>query len=313
MAELSIAVIGCGGIGQAHLACWASLSGVRIAAVCDPDGVTAARVAASFPKSAAFTDIRALLDSEPFDIVDICLDSEQHFSVGQQTLRAGANVLCESPMGATVEEAETLAHLAAERERLLMPLFPWRFDPTVRFLRELVENDDLGHPAMFRCRLHGGFAEIRVDTASGALRNTALHGIDLFRALCGEVTAITGTQLTIQPDGEVENTVALLLTGERSVGVVEVSWNPIGAHNAIEVYGTAGAALADPEAGTVRGLTAEQPLWQTHTESGYGGLWSQIAHCADVVRGWQPPQVTAEDAVRALTLCAQITPGPENR
>jgi predicted dehydrogenase len=306
MAELSVAIIGCEGVGALHLAGWAQQSGARVSAVCDRDGVTAARAAARFEDSSAFTNYRDLLTAGPFDIVDICEPVDAQFEIAKAALQARANVLCEAPFTGSVESATALTELAAARERLLMPAFFLRFEPSLWFLHELIENDDLGRPTMFRCRLSGDYGMPRLAPASGALLNTALHGLDLFRFFCGEVTSVSGRTATIHPDSEAEDTVAIVLNGNATVGVVEASWNPIGAQSALEVYGTAGACLVDLTTGTLRYTTADQPIWQHRDEIGPSRVERMIAHFADVVRGLQTPLVTANDAVRALELCAEV-------
>src|SRR5438874_12281752 len=97
MAELVVAVVGCGGAGSVHLGCWSNLVGVRIAAVCDRDGVVAATAAADTPGAAAFTTLSDLLASGPFDIVDVCTPAGPQYEAARAALNAGAHVLCETP------------------------------------------------------------------------------------------------------------------------------------------------------------------------------------------------------------------------
>jgi UDP-N-acetylglucosamine 3-dehydrogenase len=148
MAELTVAVVGCGGMGNVHLRCWANLSGARIAAVCDQDGVTAARTAMLYDGVAAFVELQDALAMGPFDIVDICAPPDQHYAAAEIALRAGCNVLCEKPLTPMPEAAWRLVQLAAERERLLMTAFCHRFHPPLLFAKDLVESDDLGHPTI---------------------------------------------------------------------------------------------------------------------------------------------------------------------
>src|SRR5579863_1191098 len=105
MSELSVALVGCGAVGGVHLECWRNLSGVRIAAVCDLDGVTAAQTAGRFPGCAGFQDIKALLKSTTFDIVDVCTPAVSQFETVRAALNAGANVLCETPFTSNGDQA----------------------------------------------------------------------------------------------------------------------------------------------------------------------------------------------------------------
>lgn len=314
MAELSVAVVGCGGAGQVHLACWSNLSGVKIAAVCDVNGHVAARTAAEYEGAAAYTDVAAMLESGPFDVVDVCTSPDQHFTVAEAALRARANVLCEKPLTLQTDEARALVQLAHERERLLMTAFCHRFHPPLLFAKELVDNDDIGRPTMFRCRFSGYFEGVEQSgqadatlSGGGVLMDVAIHGIDLFRYLCGEVKRIDGRLQTLNPHLNVEDEALLLLEGESgALGAVEASWSQPGGRNVVELYGTAGACLVDYDTGLLRIFTADQPLYQQREESGPNRFEREIAHFADAVRGLQPLVVTGEDGLRALELCEEV-------
>ncbi len=314
MAEIKIGVVGCGAAGNVHLACWSQLVGVRVAAVCDTDGVNVARTAGQYAGAAAYADVGDMLRNEALDIVDVCTPAVSHAEVASAALRAGAHVLCEKPLTPTAAEARALVQLAKERERLLMTAFTHRFHPPVVFAKEMVDNDDIGRITMFRCRFSGYFEEAETSALSdpkqsggGALLDTAINGIDLFRHFCGEVAHITGKTQRVNPELQVEDTVALLLEGESgALGVVEASWSQPGGRNVLELYGTAGACIVDYDTGQLRYLTADQPYYQQREEGGPNRFERQIAHFADAVRGLQPLLVTGEDGLRAVELCEEV-------
>ncbi len=319
MAELTVALIGCGGVGSIHLACWENLSGVRVAAVCDLNGQAAAEAARRFPGCAAFTAVADLLAGGPFDIVDVCTTPDAQFAAAQAALQAGGNVLCETPLTGNIAAAQTLVQLAAQRERLLMTGFCHRFHPPLLFAKDLLDNDELGRITMFRCRFSGlrpdlaDLAAYPENVTTGALLESAIHGIDLFRYFCGEAFAISGGLVTLTPGLPVEDSVALVLQGEGALGVVEAGWSSPGGRNVVEIYGTAGACLVDYDTGALRYLTADQPVWRVHDEGGPNRFEREIAHFADAVRGLQPLVVTGEDGARAVELCAQLAQTNRNR
>jgi predicted dehydrogenase len=321
MAELTVAIIGCGAVGNVHLACWSNLIGVRVSAVCDVDGITAARTAGQMDGTAAFTETKALMEAQRYDIVDVCTPAGQQYEAVRAALLAGANVLCETPFTGDPGQARHLVQLAGERERLLMPGFCHRFHPPILFARELLDNDDLGHATMFRCRYSGlrtdedlearGLIQSRDpqdlnEARSGVLLETAIHGVDLYRAFMGEATAVSGRLLTVNPQLVVEDTVAMVLSNVGGVGVVEAGWSLPGGRSVVEIYGTAGACLVDYDTGALRYLTADQPIWRSHDEGGPNRFEREIAHFADAVRGLQPLAVTGEDGARAVELCAEL-------
>lgn len=308
MAELTVGVVGCGGTGNVHLGCWANVSGARIVAVCDRNGSRAAQTAAQYEGAAAFTSVKDLLSAQTVDVVDVCTPAIFQYDAARAALHAGAHVLCETPFTGSPEEADALSQLASERERLLMPAFCHRFHPPLLFAKELLDNDDIGSPTMFRSRFSGVWNDAPVSTEDGrgALMLTGIHSVDLFRWFCGEVVSVSGKVLTANRNLKVDDTAALLLEGKRAVGVVETSWSTPGGRNDVEIYGTAGACLADYEEGIARYLTADHPVWRRHDASGLNRFERMISHFADVVRGLQTQVLTAEDGVRAVALCDEV-------
>ena len=171
-----------------------------------------------------------------------------------------------------------------------MPLFAHRFHPPILFAQELLENDDIGRPTMFRARFSGFWDEAESRREGNVLTDTASNGIDLFRAFCGEVKSITGKLATVRADLSVPDTAALLLESERgALGVVEASWTSPGGRTVVEIYGTAGACLVDYNTGTLRFQNADSPLWQQREEGGPNRFERMTAHFADAVRGLQAP------------------------
>ena len=307
MADLTVALAGCGSMGQVHLDCWANLIGVKIGAVCDPNAALLSQTTARYEGVAAFIDDREMLRTGPFDIVDVCASLTERDAIIEAALRAGSHVLSEKPFAPTAERSRFLANLAAERERLLMPAFAHRFHPPLLFARELLENDDIGRPVMFRARFSGYWDAAETEREGNILTDTASNGIDLFRAYCGEVKSITGKLATVRPGLSVADTAALLLEAENgALGVVEASWTTPGGGAVVEIYGTEGACIVDYDSGTLRFQTADSPFWQQREEGGPNRFERMIAHCADAVRGLQAPMLTGNDGAKVAELCETV-------
>lgn len=313
MAELRVAVIGCGGIGGVHLERWAGVSGARIVAVCDVDAAAATRAATRY-NAEAHTEWRSLLEAGDLDIVDVCTPPNQHAPIALCALDKGANVLCEKPLARTPAEARSIVDRAAQRGRLLMTAFCHRFHPPILFAKELVDNDDLGRIIMFRNRFGGLFAGVEdrwfADpeiAGGGSLLDTAVHSIDLYRYLVGEVKSATGRIATYNPKMRVEDSTAIILESEKgALGVIESSWATPGSRNIVELYGTAGACFVDYDDGRVRYKTADMTVWETREIGGPDRFQREIGHFADAVRGIQTLMVTGYDGLRANEIIADI-------
>ena len=107
---LPIGVIGVGALGRHHARHLATLPEARLAGVYDVDRARASAVAAELG-TRAFRDLDELLREAK--AVTIAVPTASHADVGLRVLRAGAPVLMEKPLAATLEEADAL--LAAAR------------------------------------------------------------------------------------------------------------------------------------------------------------------------------------------------------
>jgi predicted dehydrogenase len=287
----------------------------KVVAVCDENGAAASK-AASARGADAHVDWRSLLDASGLSAVDICVPPIGHSPIALGALARGIPVLCEKPLARNAVEAREIATAADRAGVPFMTAFCHRFHPPVAFARELIENDDLGKPVMFRNRFSGYFAGVEEKWFSdpevaggGALPDTAVHSIDLFRFLMGEVAEACGFAATFRPALAVEDSAALCLRAESgAIGVIEASWATPGGRNVLEVYGTAGACTVDYDTGDCRYKTADMAVWQGKSFGGPDRFQLEIDHFAAVLRGEAKLSVTHLDGLRATEIAESVAP-----
>ena len=105
--ELRAGVAGAGVFGGFHARKYASLDGVRLVAVFDPDAERGAALAAELGAE-AFTDLRDFLAG--LDVVTVATPGATHYEIAL----AGASVYVEKPLTYTLEEADRLLTAAAK-------------------------------------------------------------------------------------------------------------------------------------------------------------------------------------------------------
>jgi predicted dehydrogenase len=123
------AVIGIGYLGRFHAQKYASLPNSTLVGVADPSEAARSKASAEF-KVAAYADYRELLGQ--VDAVSIVTPTPSHFEVAQAFLNAGAHVLVEKPMTASIAEGEQLIALAAKVGRVLQVGHLERFNAAVK-------------------------------------------------------------------------------------------------------------------------------------------------------------------------------------
>ena len=101
MQKVRTAVIGVGYLGRFHAQKYAALPGSQLIGIADVSSETRAKLGAELG-TATFADYRELL--ERVDAVSIATPTPQHFEIASAFLEAGAHVLVEKPITATVEE-----------------------------------------------------------------------------------------------------------------------------------------------------------------------------------------------------------------
>ena len=135
--QIRIGVVGIGHLGNYHLQKYQKLENVKIVGVADVDRSKADKAAAAFGCT-VFSDHRELV--EHVDAVSVTVPTRCHHAVARDFLAAGKDVLMEKPFTATLEEADDLLALAAEKDLVLQVGFIERFNPAIVALDKVIRQ-----------------------------------------------------------------------------------------------------------------------------------------------------------------------------
>ena len=144
---LRAGVIGTGFIGPVHIEALKRL-GVQVTAICG--STQSARATAAkwgIPEVYGDYDYRALYRSANVDVVHITSPNKAHVEQSLAALAAGKHVICEKPLGMTVQEtARVVAAVkkAGTRGPVFAVNYMCRFFPAVLQMRAMVQRGDLG-------------------------------------------------------------------------------------------------------------------------------------------------------------------------
>jgi predicted dehydrogenase len=137
MSSLRAGVIGVGYLGRFHAQKYAALENVDLVGIADVSRERAEEVAAEVGTT-AFTDYRELLGQ--VDLVSIVVPTQYHFPVAKDSLEAGCHILLEKPVTQTVEEADELIRLAADRRLIFQVGHLERFNPAIMALKGVLKG-----------------------------------------------------------------------------------------------------------------------------------------------------------------------------
>ncbi|QGP92619.1 Myo-inositol 2-dehydrogenase [Neomoorella glycerini] len=144
---LRIGLIGCGAAGQAHAAAYRDLEGVELRAVADADAAAAARLAAA--AGGAALSLEELLDTD-LDIIDIATPTPTHAALVQEAARRGRDILCETPLARTMDQAQAAVTACREAGVRLIPLHLNAFMPPLRRAAAILTGGSLGRAGVIR-------------------------------------------------------------------------------------------------------------------------------------------------------------------
>jgi predicted dehydrogenase len=128
-----------------------------------------------------------------------------HFDLVMRALTAGKSVYCEWPLGATVEQAEQMAALAAQRKLYTAVGLQAHSDPTILYARELIRQGQIGeilaanfcyiNKAVTR-RGHGRIWQSDRKNGANILTIGGGHAIDALNFLLGDFAEVSARLAT---------------------------------------------------------------------------------------------------------------------
>jgi predicted dehydrogenase len=221
----------------------------------------------------SYADWREMAQAEAarddgIDVVAIVTPNHLHAPVATAFLEAGIHVICDKPLAISLGQAEALAKLAREKQRLFALTHTYSGYPMVRHARELVESGEIGEVRVVQVEYAQDWlaepveragtnkqAGWRTDPAqsgpAGCLGDIGTHAYHLAAFVTGMTPESLSAELhTFVPGRRVDDHVqAMLRYANGARGMLWASQVASGAENALRlrVYGTKAGLAFDQE------------------------------------------------------------------
>jgi len=137
-----VAVVGCGYWGSKHVRVLQAADGVEEVVLVDSREDRVRNLARSYKTAPWHTALASALAD--VDAVVVATPPSTHVAVALQAIEAGKHVLVEKPLAPTTSGARLLVSAAFAAGVTLMVGHTFEYNPAVRKLRELVQNEELG-------------------------------------------------------------------------------------------------------------------------------------------------------------------------
>ncbi len=270
MRQIGLGILGGGYMGKAHAVAMSAVGAVfdtalrpRLEMICAASPDSAERYRAAYGFARATHDWRALVADPGVEAIVIATPQELHREIAEAALALNKPVLCEKPLGASLDDSRAMVAAAAASGAANMVGYNYIRTPASRFARQLVAAGEIGRVTWFR----GEHAEdFMADpeapatwrsrgAANGTLGDLAPHMINAALALIGPISRVMAQVETVhssRPGGPVDNDDQAQLMCRFDSGVMgQMYFSRIATGRkmgyAYEISGTRGAIRFDQE------------------------------------------------------------------
>jgi len=253
MKNWNFGIVGAGMIADFHAKAIQSLNNAKLIGICGSNPEKGRALGEKY-QCRIFSSYEEMLRSAEIDIVTIATPSGTHMEPTIAAAKHGKHVICEKPLEISLERIDKMIEAHAIAGTYLGGIFNYRFDETVKPLKNAIETGRFGtinHASVhipwwrsdnyYNDSWHGTW---KLD-GGGALINQSIHMIDLLQYLMGPAQSLQAYTATLGHDIEVEDTAtAILQFKNKALGMVFGSTASFpGQFRRLEITGTKGTVV----------------------------------------------------------------------
>jgi len=327
--KVGVALVGVGFVGgQAHAPSFKKIEGSELVAL----GAATEKRVKPLAESLGvkyYLDYDKLLGDPKIQAVALAVPTPMHFDLAIKAIKKGKHVLCEMPIAPTIQQMKELQKAAEKAKVILMPVLQFRFAPVYVKMKELIESGIIGKPIAIHFRefiptmslaeqwplgswawdieMSGGYPDFTLSVWS----------IDMIRWMFkSEIVSVEW----MSNYAKIEKYGGIL--GYNTMGVIKLSNGMVGSLHygasatssaslsRLEVYGDNTSVLHAINADRIVLYGEEQQPREWNLEVKGTRIWGHRQldeHFIDCILHNKRPQVTVEDAIKAVEIARKIT------
>ena len=323
--KLKVAAVGAGYFSRFQYEAWKRIDAIDLVATANRTKAGAQEIADTFQVPRVFESVPEMLDATSPDLLDIITPPETHLAAISAAAERGIDVICQKPFCATLEEARQATEIAKRAGVKLIIHENFRFQPWHRKIKAMLDEGAIGelYQATFRLRPGDGQGpEAYLERQPYfqkmerfLVHETAIHLIDTFRYLMGEMTDVFADLRRINPVIAGEDAGVILFqfaNGARGL----FDGNRLSDHKAENRRLTMGEMIIEGSGGVIE-LSGDGVIthrvhgsnkvnvmnydWSNHA---FGGdcVYLLQAAAVDAIQGRRPLENTGEDYLRNIEI-----------
>lgn len=318
MRTYGVLVIGCGHIGMQHLLDIYYREDIRIEAVVDKDPATAEAAARRCGALNWGTEYLPFLKSDRVDIVIIATYANTHLAILRDCLAHHKHVLCEKPIGETLEQGwELVQTVKAAKEKVLIGHI-LRHNASYLKIRELIQSGAIGDLRLVRmAQNHHTLLDWErhrrlLEDCSPAV-DCGVHYFDVVQWYTGsKIMEVTGFGARTQDDVARDNFNMVTFRLENGcAGYYEVAWGQtIRTNNLKEFIGSKGRITLDmvisrsedgEEGDKITVYHSDTGVYETvNVQTKYKDMYGQLKELIDMIENDTAGNPTIDDVWQAF-------------
>ncbi len=186
-----VAIVGCGGISNAHGNAWRNLPEIEIVGACDEKLEPLKRFATEYNVQNTYNDLRQMLEKQQPDVLVIATWPSSHLKNVLEAVRCGVKgILVEKPIAVNATQLEQMIQVTERADIRLMEAFMYRHHPLTLAVKQKVEEGAIGEVRYARSTFSTGLTDrrnwrLRGDLGGGAVMDLGCYCINIMRYLVG--------------------------------------------------------------------------------------------------------------------------------
>jgi predicted dehydrogenase len=336
--SIRLAIVGTGGMANAHAEAFRKIPGVVLAAMCDVDAQRAQEFAAKHGGTAAvFTDLGKLLREADVDAVSNVTPDNLHAPLSLQVIAAGKHILCEKPLATNHADAVRMARAAQKAGVINMVNLSYRNAPALQKAAQLVQSGKLGEivhveasylQSWLSSKVWGDWKTTpawlwRLSTkhgSKGVLGDVGVHILDFASFPVGPVrriqarlktfTALKGKRLGEYPLDANDSALMQVEFANGALGVIHTTRWATGHANSLylRIHGTKGALRLDldksyNELEVCLGADIHKAAWKTIKTPKTPSIYQRFITAIQTGKSGEPDFARGAEIQKALDAC----------
>ena len=218
--KLRVAVIGTGNMGRNHVRNYFMLPESELVAIADVN--PEAKSLADDYKVKFFTDYKEMLEKARPDAVSVVVPTPFHLEVATEVMSRGIHCMLEKPIASSVEDADKLITCAKENDVTFTVGHIERFNPVIKKLKQMVDDNAIGDITSVVCKRVGGFPAVEPKT--DVIIDLAVHDVDIVNYLLGQKPKSISSHGSRTRHSKKIDSAEILMDYGRASGFIQANW-----------------------------------------------------------------------------------------